>query len=122
MGRHEYRVKPSSADINENILSEQCRDDYKLTEEDVKSARSLGEVLRQFDVEVAQGTLGGDRNFTLVIIKTIKSHVNIYEWRHALMNGTKYLNLSLQLSPEVDVLEGEGQINLTCMTPVIDAS
>jgi hypothetical protein len=64
-------VKPSSADINENILSEQCRDDYKLTEEDVKSARSLGEVLRQFDVEVAQGTLGGDRNFTLVIIDSI---------------------------------------------------
>jgi hypothetical protein len=75
VGRHEYRVKPSSADINENILSEQCRDDYKLTEEDVKSARSLGEVLRQFDIEVAQGTLGGDRNFTLVMIKATDKNI-----------------------------------------------
>ena len=64
--RHEYRVKPSSADINENILSEQCRDQYKLSEDDVKSAKSLDHVLRQFDIEVAQATLGGERNFTLV--------------------------------------------------------
>jgi hypothetical protein len=63
-------VKPSSADINENILSEQCRDDYQLTDDAVKSARPLAEVLRQFDLDVAQATLGGEGNFTLVRKKT----------------------------------------------------
>ena len=44
VSRHEYPVKPSSADINENILSEQCREEYQLTEENVKSAKSLDQV------------------------------------------------------------------------------
>jgi hypothetical protein len=37
-----------------------------LSEDDVKSAKPLEFVLRQFDIEVAQNILGGDRNFTLV--------------------------------------------------------
>ena len=44
-------MKPSTSDINENLLSEQCRVDYGLTETDIKAAAPLEVVLRQFDQE-----------------------------------------------------------------------
>jgi hypothetical protein len=37
-----------------------------LTEDDVKAGKPLADVLRQFDTDVVQQALGGDRNFTLV--------------------------------------------------------
>ena len=51
IGRYGYNVRPSTSDINENLLSEQCRTDYGLTEADIKAAAPLDVVLRQFDQE-----------------------------------------------------------------------
>ena len=59
IGRYGYHVKPSiapgsrcaSSDINENLLSEECRNDYGLAEADIKAAAPLEVVLRQFDQE-----------------------------------------------------------------------
>ncbi|CAG0912498.1 unnamed protein product [Notodromas monacha] len=42
-----YVVKPRTADINENVLSEQCRNDFGLTEEQVKRGELLETVLEQ---------------------------------------------------------------------------
>jgi epithelial splicing regulatory protein 1/2 len=53
VSKHEYTVRPSTSDINENLLSEQCRDAYHLTEDAIKCASSLDTVLDKFDSEVA---------------------------------------------------------------------
>jgi len=45
VGIQQYAVKPRTADINENILSEQCLAETTLTEAAVKAAEPLETVL-----------------------------------------------------------------------------
>lgn len=52
VGQHSYPVRPSTSDINENLLSEQCRSDYGLTETSIKEALSLNSVIQKFDAEL----------------------------------------------------------------------
>lgn len=62
VGARQYLVKPSVADVNENILSEQVQISSLLTEEMVKSAgKPLATVLYEFDRYVQQ-TLNIDIN------------------------------------------------------------
>jgi len=59
VGVHQFPVRPSGADINENILSEEVTTEFGISEQEVKSAPPLESVIRQFD-SVAQDELGGD--------------------------------------------------------------
>ncbi len=68
-----YPVKPSSADINENVLSESCRVDLGLQESQILAAPGLAQVLADFDREVSAVVGSGAtssnrrrRTFTLV--------------------------------------------------------
>ena len=45
-------MRPSTSDINENLLSEQCRGDYGLNEASVKEALNLESVIQKFDDEL----------------------------------------------------------------------
>ena len=47
VGQNYYHVKPSTSDINENLLSEQCRTDYGLTEVSIKEALPLAAVIHR---------------------------------------------------------------------------
>ncbi|XP_059089267.1 epithelial splicing regulatory protein 1-like isoform X2 [Tigriopus californicus] len=58
-----YPVRPHNADLNENVLSEECRNDYQISEESIQTASNLSQVLEEFH-KVAQESLGG--SFTLV--------------------------------------------------------
>jgi len=59
VGVHQFPVRPSGADINENILSEEVTTEFGISEHDVKSAPPLESVIRQFD-SLAQDELGGE--------------------------------------------------------------
>eukprot|EP00095_Tigriopus_kingsejongensis_P008653 maker-scaffold537_size144400-snap-gene-0.21 protein:Tk08653 transcript:maker-scaffold537_size144400-snap-gene-0.21-mRNA-1 annotation:"rna-binding protein fusilli isoform x2" len=63
VSHHNYQVKPHQADVNENFLSEECRNDYQISEEAIKSAQNLRQILEEFD-RVAQDSLNA--SFTLV--------------------------------------------------------
>jgi len=63
IGVHQFPVRPSGVDINENILSEEVTEEYGLTEADIKKASPLDEVIDHFD-QVVHDDLGG--NLTLV--------------------------------------------------------
>ena len=52
VSQHSYHVRPTTSDINENLLSEQCRTDYGLTEVSIKEALPLDAIVRQFDAEL----------------------------------------------------------------------
>lgn len=57
VGAQQYLVRPTVADVNENVLSEQVTSETPLTEELVKSAgQPLDSALRQFD-RYARATL-----------------------------------------------------------------
>ncbi|XP_050687370.1 epithelial splicing regulatory protein 1-like isoform X4 [Eriocheir sinensis] len=45
----QYIVRPPTEDINENVLGEQCREDFRLTEDQVKNGQPLGSVIDSFD-------------------------------------------------------------------------
>jgi len=59
VGVHQFPVRPTGADINENILSEEVTTEFGISEHDVKSAPPLQSVIHQFD-SLAQDELGGD--------------------------------------------------------------
>jgi len=63
VGVHQFPVRPSGVDINENILSEEVTEEYGLTEADIKKASPLDEVIDHFD-QVVHDDLGG--SITLV--------------------------------------------------------
>ncbi|XP_037785794.1 RNA-binding protein fusilli-like isoform X1 [Penaeus monodon] len=57
----QYIVRPLSGDINENVLGEQCREDYGLTEEQVKNGQPFENVIDSFDAilsKIADGDTG----------------------------------------------------------------
>ncbi|RWS03372.1 epithelial splicing regulatory protein 1-like protein, partial [Dinothrombium tinctorium] len=60
-------VKPRSADVNENILSEVARNNFGLTEDQIKSGQPLENVLEEFD-QYAKGKLHSEtgRSFQLI--------------------------------------------------------
>lgn len=41
----QYIVRPPAEDINENVLGEQCREDFGLTEDKVKNGQPLENVI-----------------------------------------------------------------------------
>ncbi|KAK8382533.1 hypothetical protein O3P69_015425 [Scylla paramamosain] len=45
----QYIVRPPTEDINENVLGEQCREDFRLTEDQVKNGQPLENVIDSFD-------------------------------------------------------------------------
>merc|ERR1719334_2703730 len=53
-------VRPSVADINENILSEEVTTEFGICEEEVKVAPPLESVIRQFDQVAREQLSGGD--------------------------------------------------------------
>ena len=54
-------MRPSTCtDINENLLSEQCRNEYGLTEASIKEALDLESVIRQFDLELTSRQIPTD--------------------------------------------------------------
>jgi len=59
VGVHQFPVRPSGADINENILSEEVTTEFGISEHDVKSAPPIESVIHQFD-SLAHDELGGD--------------------------------------------------------------
>jgi len=63
VGLHQYPVKPSGADINENFLSEEAMQEFGIKEQLVRTAPPLASVIGQFD-RVACDELGS--NLTLV--------------------------------------------------------
>ncbi|XP_071547541.1 RNA-binding protein fusilli isoform X4 [Panulirus ornatus] len=57
----QYIVRPPSEDINENVLGEQCREDFGLTEDKVKNGQPLENVIDSFDAilsKIAEGDTG----------------------------------------------------------------
>ena len=58
VGVHQFPVKPSGADINENFLSEEATQEFGVKEGEVRTAPPLSAVLGQFD-SIAMGELGG---------------------------------------------------------------
>jgi len=61
-----FVVQPRTADINENILSEECKLDFKLSDEQVRSAKPLEVAIEQIDEIVRENANGGE-DFTLVV-------------------------------------------------------
>lgn len=53
-------MRPTTCDINENLLSEQCRTEYGLTEANIKEALPLEAVIRQFDTELTSRQIPSD--------------------------------------------------------------
>lgn len=54
----QYIVRPPTEDINENVLGEQCREDFRLTEDQVKNGQPLENVIDSFDAilsKIAEG-------------------------------------------------------------------
>lgn len=50
MGVQQYPIRPQTADVNENILSEQLTSDSVLTDELIKSSgRQIEDALNEFD-------------------------------------------------------------------------
>lgn len=41
----QYIVRPPTEDINENVLGEQCREDFRLTEDKVKNGQPFESVV-----------------------------------------------------------------------------
>jgi epithelial splicing regulatory protein 1/2 len=66
MSVHQFPVRPTHADINENILSEEVQTEYGITEHDIKLAASLGSVISQFDSVWRDQLSQGAASFTLV--------------------------------------------------------
>ncbi|CAB3385279.1 Hypothetical predicted protein [Cloeon dipterum] len=64
----QYVVKPRTADINENILSEQCLSEAKLTEAAVKAAEPLETVLAKFESYVRTFVQSGDRPRGMIFV------------------------------------------------------
>ena len=61
VAQHSFHVRPSTCtDINENLLSEQCRSEYGLTEANIKEALPLEAVIRQFDSELTSRQIPTD--------------------------------------------------------------
>ena len=60
VAQHSFHVRPTTCDINENLLSEQCRSDYGLTEANIKEALPLEAVIRQFDSELSSRRIEAD--------------------------------------------------------------
>uniref|UniRef100_T1ILP7 RRM domain-containing protein n=1 Tax=Strigamia maritima TaxID=126957 RepID=T1ILP7_STRMM len=60
-------VKPRTADVNENVLSDQCKTEFGLCEEQVKNGQFLEQILEQFD-QFARTKLDSDagRSFLLI--------------------------------------------------------
>jgi epithelial splicing regulatory protein 1/2 len=58
-------IQPRTADINENLLSDECKVDFKLSDDQVKSARPLEAVIEQIDEIVKTHTSGHE--FVLVV-------------------------------------------------------
>ncbi|XP_069184951.1 epithelial splicing regulatory protein 1 isoform X3 [Procambarus clarkii] len=57
----QYIVRPPTEDINENVLGEQCREDFNLTEDQVKNGQPLENVVDSFDAilsKIAEGDTG----------------------------------------------------------------
>ncbi|XP_066954813.1 epithelial splicing regulatory protein 1 isoform X1 [Macrobrachium rosenbergii] len=62
----QYIVQPPSGDINENVLGEQCREDYGLTEEQVKNGQPFETVIDSFDAILNKITDGATDRVSLV--------------------------------------------------------
>ncbi|CAG7819134.1 unnamed protein product [Allacma fusca] len=60
-----FVVQPRTADINENLLSEECKIDFKLSDDQVRTAIPLETAIEQLDEIVRQNA--GDEEFTLVV-------------------------------------------------------
>ncbi|XP_042222346.1 epithelial splicing regulatory protein 1-like, partial [Homarus americanus] len=57
----QYIIRPPTEDINENVLGEQCREDFGLTEDQVKNGQPLENVIDSFDAilsKIAEGNTG----------------------------------------------------------------
>ncbi|XP_065570104.1 RNA-binding protein fusilli-like isoform X2 [Artemia franciscana] len=67
VGLKEFFVKPRAADINENVLSEQARDELGLQEDQVRSGKPLESAIEEFDRYArSMYFIGGNRTMTLV--------------------------------------------------------
>lgn len=62
----QYIIQPPSGDINENVLGEQCREDYGLTEEQVKNGQPFETVIDSFDAILNKITDGDTDRVALV--------------------------------------------------------
>ncbi|XP_043222924.1 epithelial splicing regulatory protein 1-like isoform X2 [Amphibalanus amphitrite] len=70
----QYVVRPQSADSSDSFLSEVCKNDYQLTEEQVKNGESLESAIQRFD-QFARSKLALDGGSTFHLVTDGQLHL-----------------------------------------------
>lgn len=110
----QYIVRPSGSDMNENLLGEQCREDYGLTEEQVKDGQPLENVIDSFNAILGKYCLGDVSRVSLVTLgqlylrqvihpKALANNINLPEYYNSFYDIHKEFNTFYHTADNTDV-------------------